>query len=161
RRLAARPRRAQLVEAVAGDRGGQPAARTLDALLVGLVPLDERLLHGVLGVGDRTEHSVGHGEEVGALPRHHLFHVLHGRHHAPRAAAGSSSMAPMGTGAGMETGLKPPTTSAASTAPAKRSPAPAPNARWAPSSCARLLATDTSTARPKAPPTCCDVVSTP
>ena len=56
--FAARLRRAEPVEAQVGDDLGQPRLRHLDPLPVGGLPAQERVLHGVLGVGGRAEQTV-------------------------------------------------------------------------------------------------------
>jgi len=56
--LAARAARAQHVEGDARDHRGQPAGEVLDRLGVGAREPQPRLLHCVLGLAPRAEHSV-------------------------------------------------------------------------------------------------------
>ena len=47
-------------EADSGQDRGEPSAKVVDALRVRTVQADPRLLHGVLRLGERAEHAVGH-----------------------------------------------------------------------------------------------------
>src|SRR3546814_1798986 len=58
--------RTQDVEAVAGAYRGQPRAGVVDAGAVVGLPLQERVLHRILGVGARAEDAVGGAEQAGA-----------------------------------------------------------------------------------------------
>ncbi len=59
--------RAEHVEADPGDDGRQPAAEVLDVVDVGSLEPDPRLLEGIVGVGDRPEHAIGHRPQVRSL----------------------------------------------------------------------------------------------
>ena len=59
--------RAQHVEAEAGDDGGQPAAEVVDVARIGSAEPQPGILDGVVGLGHRAEHSVGHRPQVGSV----------------------------------------------------------------------------------------------
>ena len=61
--LAPVPRRFQLVEAEPGHDAAQKGLRLAHRLAVGVEPAQERLLHHVLGVRDRSEHPVGDADQ--------------------------------------------------------------------------------------------------
>ena len=63
--LAPRPRRGELVEAQVGEHLRQPGLGDLDAVDVGGLPAQERLLHGVLGLARGAEQAVGDGLQAG------------------------------------------------------------------------------------------------
>src|SRR3546814_13869044 len=58
--------RAQDVEAVARAYRGQPRAGVVDVVAAGGLPLEEGVLHRILGVGARAEDAVGEAEQAGA-----------------------------------------------------------------------------------------------
>jgi hypothetical protein len=62
--LAPRGARAQHVEADARHDGGQPAGEVLDRVGIGAAQPQPRLLHRVVGLGDRPEHAVGDRAQV-------------------------------------------------------------------------------------------------
>ena len=63
--LAPAPRRLELVEAEPRHGAAQEGLGLAHRAAVGAHPADERLLHHVLGVGDRAEHAVGDAGEAG------------------------------------------------------------------------------------------------
>ena len=63
--LAPRPRGGELVEAQVGEDLRQPGLGDLDAVDVGGLPAQERLLHGVLGLVRGAEETVGDGLQTG------------------------------------------------------------------------------------------------
>ena len=81
--LAARFARAQHVKADAGNDGGQPAAEIADRGGVAAREPQPGFLHGILGLGARTEHAIGDGAQVGPvaleLARQKIL-VLHRSH---------------------------------------------------------------------------------
>ena len=64
--LGAGPARAQHVQAHPGDDGRQPPSQVLDLARVGAAQPQPGLLDGVLGLGERAQHAVGHGPQVGS-----------------------------------------------------------------------------------------------
>ena len=64
RLLAPRTPGAKHVEADAGDDRCQPSAKVVDALGSGTAQPEPGLLHGVVGLGGRTEHPVGDAPEA-------------------------------------------------------------------------------------------------
>jgi hypothetical protein len=67
RRLAACPSRAKNVQAHEAHDRGQPGAQVVDVAGVGSAEPDPGLLHGVVRLGQGSEHPVGHGPQVGAV----------------------------------------------------------------------------------------------
>ena len=67
RLLAPRAARAQHVQAHPGDDRRQPTAQVLDAAGVGAAQPQPGLLDGVLGLGQRAEHPVGHRPQMRAV----------------------------------------------------------------------------------------------
>ena len=65
--LALRLARAQHAQRHAGDHRGQPRAHVLDLARVGARCAQPGLLHGVVGLADRSEHAIGDGAQVGAV----------------------------------------------------------------------------------------------
>src|SRR4029453_14189055 len=59
-------RRTQKVEAAPSAHGREPRRGTIDSVPVGLAPLDEAILHHVLGVRARAENAVSEPHEAGA-----------------------------------------------------------------------------------------------
>jgi len=64
RLLAPRVARAQHVEADPRDHRGQPSAQVLDAARAGAAEVEPGLLYGVVRLGERAEHAVGHRLQV-------------------------------------------------------------------------------------------------
>ncbi|MNL73783.1 hypothetical protein D3C87_1992940 [compost metagenome] len=54
---------AQQVEAAPRAGRGQPGGGIVDARVVRLPPLQERVLHGILGVGPRAEDAIGKAQQ--------------------------------------------------------------------------------------------------
>jgi hypothetical protein len=67
RRLVACPSRAKHVQAHAAHDRGQPGAQVVDVAGVGSAEPDPGLLHGVVRLGQGSEHPVGYGPQVGAV----------------------------------------------------------------------------------------------
>src|SRR5215472_6858556 len=67
RLLAPRVARAQHVEADPRDYRGQPSAQVKDAARAGAAEVEPGLLYGILRLGKRAEHAVGHRPQVGTL----------------------------------------------------------------------------------------------
>src|SRR5258707_228371 len=65
--LAPRVARAQHVEADPRDHRRQPSAQVLDAARVGAAEVEPGLLYGVVRLGERAEHPVGHRPQAGAV----------------------------------------------------------------------------------------------
>ncbi|MNT01199.1 hypothetical protein D3C72_1356550 [compost metagenome] len=59
-------RQAQLVDAVAGAEGGQPGTRVVQGGVIAFAPLEEGLLHRILGVAARAEDAVGQVQQEAA-----------------------------------------------------------------------------------------------
>jgi hypothetical protein len=59
--------RPQHVQAHAGDDRGQPSAEVLDSARAGPADAQPGVLDGVVGLGERAEHPVGHRPQVGAV----------------------------------------------------------------------------------------------
>src|SRR3546814_4933709 len=57
-------RRLQVIEAQTGDNPAQEGGRNPHRRLVRLCPTDERLLHHILRIGHRAEHSIGNTQQV-------------------------------------------------------------------------------------------------
>jgi hypothetical protein len=57
---------AQDVEADAGDDGGEPGAEVLNVARARPADAQPGVLDGVVGLGEGTEHPVGHGAQMGA-----------------------------------------------------------------------------------------------
>jgi hypothetical protein len=57
------PRRLQLVEAEAGDDAAQIGFRFENGVAIGVETTQERVLHHVLRVRDRSEHAVGDADQ--------------------------------------------------------------------------------------------------
>jgi hypothetical protein len=58
--LAAVSAGAQHVQALPGHHGGQPAAEVVDLFRVGVAQPQPGVLDGVVGLGQRTQHPIGH-----------------------------------------------------------------------------------------------------
>ena len=94
--LAPAPRRLQLVEAEPGDDAAQIGFRLLDRIAVGVEPAQERILHHVLRVRDRSQHAIGDAnqsrtqgiEAGGGVPAGHR------RHAARRSSSGCTARKP-------------------------------------------------------------------
>jgi hypothetical protein len=67
RLLAPRCARPQHVEAHVRDDGGQPSAKIVDARGIGAAESQPRFLNGVVDLGQRAEHPVRHGAQVGSV----------------------------------------------------------------------------------------------
>jgi hypothetical protein len=65
--FAARPPRAEHVEAHAAHHRRQPGAEVLDRGVVAAAEPDPCLLHGVVGFVERAQHAVGDAAQLGAL----------------------------------------------------------------------------------------------
>jgi hypothetical protein len=65
--LASRTAGAEHVERGPGNQGREPAPDILDPAGIGSRRAKPGFLHGVVGLGQRAEHSVGHGPEVGPI----------------------------------------------------------------------------------------------
>ena len=66
--LTPRVARTQHVQAHPGDDRGQPAAEVIDAAGVRPAQAQPGFLDGVVGLGERAEHPVGHRPQVGPVP---------------------------------------------------------------------------------------------
>src|SRR6266542_3491316 len=55
------------VQALSGDDGGQPSAEVVDLFRLGLAQPQPGVLDGVVGLGQRTEHPIGHRPQPGAV----------------------------------------------------------------------------------------------
>jgi len=85
RLFALRFARPQHVEADARDDRGQPAAQVVDAGGIRAAEPQPRFLHGIVHLGRRAEHPVGHGAQVGAVLFESLGQIitLAHRSHSP------------------------------------------------------------------------------
>ena len=75
------------IETEPRDDTSEVRARMIDCLVISLAPAEERVLHDVLGVGDRAEHAV----REPAKKRPVLFEFC-GHAEAPRSAFTASHM---------------------------------------------------------------------
>src|SRR5439155_18199646 len=87
--------RPQHVQTDAGDDGGQPPAEVVDLARPGPAEAQPGVLDGVVGLGERAEHSVGHRPQMGpvlleAVGQPLLLLVLVHRSHALVARCHSS-----------------------------------------------------------------------
>ncbi|SLH03084.1 Uncharacterised protein [Mycobacteroides abscessus subsp. abscessus] len=58
---------AQHIQADPAHHGGQPAAEIIDIAGIGAGQPQPRLLHGIVGIGERAEHPVGDRPQMGAV----------------------------------------------------------------------------------------------
>jgi hypothetical protein len=75
---------AQQVQALPGDDGGQPAAEVVDLFRLGMAQPQPGVLDGVVGLGQRTQHPVGHRPQPGAVLLEALgqpLGLVHRSHH--------------------------------------------------------------------------------
>lgn len=91
--------RGELVEAQVGEDLRQPGLGDLDALDVGGLPAQERVLHGVLGLARGAEEAVGDRLQAGPgglEPVHVVQGQRHGSDPSPGAVRGGRSRGPPG-----------------------------------------------------------------
>ena len=87
--LAPAPRRLQLVEAEAGDDATQIGFRLLHRIAIGVEPAQERVLHRVLRIRDRSQHAIGDANQSRTQRIEGCGGILagHRRHHAARRSS--------------------------------------------------------------------------